>query len=118
MLKWARQYRNRFFEQMLPKALAEQRVPEGEGGTPEQLRGERKSLEECAKILRVFNKDFEAKMLANASSVVQQTVASALDDWARRWAVALPDEARESLLARMANAVQKCAAALAKGGGA
>ncbi|MFH1184671.1 MAG: hypothetical protein V1755_06485 [Chloroflexota bacterium] len=51
LLKWAREYRNRFFEQMLPKALAAREREKGEG-EGEEVKGERKSLEEVARVLR------------------------------------------------------------------
>lgn len=51
LLKWSREYRNRFFEQMLPKALAAREREKGEGEGEEE-KGERKSLEEVARVLR------------------------------------------------------------------
>ena len=51
LLKWAREYRNRFFEQMLPKALAA-KEREKDGGEAEELKGERLRIEECYRILK------------------------------------------------------------------
>lgn len=49
LLLWARKYQNRFFEQLLPKALA--KGPEGEA---EDLRQERHRVEEIEEMIRKF----------------------------------------------------------------
>ncbi len=60
LLEWARQYRNRFFEQVLPKAMLS-KPPEDE----ENIREEKKSIAEIERVLKGLNQQWAKDLIAN-----------------------------------------------------
>ncbi len=86
LLKWARDYRNRFFEQLLPKALAvkEGRAKEGEAQVVEDL-----SLEEVKRLLREVG--------GRPPADVPGAVRGLLSEWTRRFALPIADDALAAL---------------------
>jgi hypothetical protein len=106
LLEWARQYRNRFFEQVLPKAMVN-KPAEGEA----HEREERLQIEEIDGILEKFNQAWEAELIADVPGTVREGVRSRLADWTRRFGLPLADDARASLEAHIAGFVQDCISA-------
>jgi hypothetical protein len=108
LLKWARQYRARFFEQVLPKAmLANTRRDEEEHN---RQRGQRQ-IEEIEEMLREFHADWERELLKNTPATVQEAVSAQISDWTRRFGLNLPADAVDSLQTEMATLAQECIAA-------
>jgi hypothetical protein len=103
LLQWARQYRNRFFEQVLPKAMAN-KPPEDE----ENIRRERKSIAEIRGILEKFNQGWEEELLADIPAAVREKIRGILDCWAGRFGLNLDDAARLDLEAHLSRLVQDC----------
>ena len=68
LLKWARDYRNRFFEQMVPKAMAARAKHEesDEQGADTDL-----GLEEVRKMLDGVNQQMEESLATDVPAVVQ-----------------------------------------------
>ena len=58
LLAWARQYRNRFFEQVLPKAMMNRPIEDEEN----LRKAERRSIEEINGVLQQFNDKMEADL--------------------------------------------------------
>jgi len=105
LLKWAREYRNRFFEQLVPKAMAARtkRVEEdglGENADP--------GLEEVEKMLADLHRQWEESLAEDTPGTVQEKVRGLLSDWTRRFGVAVPAEAAESLRLQMAGLAGDC----------
>ncbi len=105
LLQWARQYRNRFFEQVLPRAM-QNRVPEDE----ENIRQEKRSIAEIERILGQFQEDEDEteELPATTPATIQAGVRSRLTDWAGRFGLSLPDGAQASLEAHIAEFVHDC----------
>jgi hypothetical protein len=103
LLEWARQYRNRFFEQVLPKAMLN-KPPENE----ENIRKEKKSIAEIEDILKQFNQDWAEDLVANVPKTVRADVRSILEDWARQFSLAIPNEAKADLEAHISRLIQDC----------
>lgn len=103
LLLWARQYRNRFFEQVLPKAMLN--APSED---EENIRQERKSIAEIQGILGKFHESWEDDLRADTPATIQAGVQSRLTDWARRFGLSLPDGAQAGLEAHIGRFVQDC----------
>jgi hypothetical protein len=107
MLKWGRQYRNRFFEQVLPKAMSN-KLPEDEANE----RGERLAIAEIEKMLAGVRGNAEERLrkdlLADVPATVKAGVRSRLDDWTGRFELSLGDDARAGLEAHIAGFVHDC----------
>ena len=97
MLKWARHYKNGFFETLLPKALAakEKRAEADRSGEalPGKI-GRDMGIEEVLAILKSTGKD--------VPSTVQGHVNQVLHDWSRRFGLAITAEAQTNLGANLA----------------
>jgi hypothetical protein len=109
LLQWARGARNRFFEQLLPKAQA---ARESEVEDLERDREERKSIAEIETILqdlrRQSEEQFERELLADVPGAVVAKVHGILTDWCGRFSVAISPEAQQSLKAHLAGLVGDC----------
>jgi hypothetical protein len=105
LLQWARQYKNRFFEQVLPRAMA------AHDSNDEQ--NERTSIAEIERILEGLNQQWAEELVANLPETVRAKVRSILEDWARRSALTIPSEAKADLEAHLGRLVQDCVDALA-----
>lgn len=105
LLKWAREYRNRFFEQLVPKAMTARtkRVEEdglGENGDP--------GLKEVEKMLADLHRHWEEGLAEDTPGTVQEKVRGLLSDWTRRFGVVVTAEAAESLRLQMAGLAGDC----------
>ena len=113
LLEWARQYRNRFFEQVLPKAMLN-KPSEDE----ENVRQEKKSIAEMERILEKLNQGGEEKLqddlLTDVAATIHAGVRSRLEDWAEHFGLNLADDARVGLEARIARFVQECIEAIGR----
>jgi len=105
LLKWAKEYRNRFFEQLVPKAMAARtkRVEEdglGENADP--------GLEEVKKMLADLHWQWEESLAKDTPGTIQEKVRDFLSDWTRRFDVAVSAEAAETLRLQMAGLAGDC----------
>jgi len=112
LLQWARQYRNRFFEQVLPKAIA----AHGSDDEREQRR-ERKSIAEIERMLEGLNQQWAEELAASVPETVRAKVRSILEDWARRSALTVPSGAKADLEAHIGGLVRDCMHATAASSG-
>ena len=69
LLEWARQYRNRFFEQVLPKAMLN-KPPEED----ENVRREKTRIEDMKRILEELNQQWAEDLAANTPATVKAKV--------------------------------------------
>jgi hypothetical protein len=90
LLTWARGSRNRFFEQLLPKALT---AHDGDDEERKNIREEQKSIAEIQCILERFR--------PYTAEEARAKVENHVDDWTARFSVALSPEARTCLADRM-----------------
>ena len=112
LLEWARQYRNRFFEQVLPKAMLN-KPPEED----ENVRREKTRIEDMKRILEELNQQWAEDLAANTPATVKAKVRGILEDWARRSALTIPSEAKADLEAHIGRMVQDCLDILAPSSG-
>ncbi len=96
LLIWARQYKNRFFEQVLPKAQSDTSNEE------EQVKAEKKSIAEIRGIIQQMEEQADAELAADVPAAVRERVRAVLDDWGRRFGLTLPDGATAALAAHVA----------------
>ncbi len=108
LLKWARDYRNRFFEQILPKALVNKPANETEG-----TRRERKSIAEVERSFADLDESWRAELIVNTPATILAGVRSRLTDWAGRFGLVLPNGAQAILEAHLAEFVHDCAKTIA-----
>jgi hypothetical protein len=92
LLEWARQYRNRFFEQVLPKAMLN-RPSEDE----ENVRREKTKIADIEGILEQLNEGMDEELRADVPGVLQQRVRDMLSNWGQQSGVSLPADARTCL---------------------
>jgi len=107
LLEWARQYRNRFFEQVLPKAMLS-KPPEDE----KNEREEKKSIAELQKMLEKVLRETEEEMIRdlqeNTSLTIRAKVHEIVKEWEDRCKVPLADDARKHLEAHFGRFAQTC----------
>ena len=110
-MQWARQYRNRFFEQVLPKAMA----AKASDDDSEMVKRERKSIAEIERILDRMNQKIAAEMAeelaAGVPRPIYERIRAVVADWGRRHQVALSDDARRDLELHLGELVQRYATA-------
>lgn len=106
LLLWGRQYRNRFFEQLLPKAITTG-AKKGDDASRIEM-AERKSIGQLKEVLGHILRDWEEEMIADAPAAVRKSVASLLADWCRRFSLDLPPDAANSLAAHMIRLAHQC----------
>jgi hypothetical protein len=108
LLQWARTYRNRFFEQVLPRAMLN-KSPEDEA----HEREERFRTEEIEKILEQFERQAEEETIRrlqqSTSLTIQAKVYEIVKEWEDRFNVPLTDDARTHLQAHFGRFAQTCA---------
>ncbi len=118
LLQWARQYRNRFFEQVLPKAMAARTAGEEED---QMVRRERKRCDEIEAVLRRFQdaarERWKRELLDDVPGTIQETACCNVSEWAKRYRLSLTDDARSGLEAQVARLVHDCITALAPASG-
>ena len=106
LLKWARDYRNRFFEQVLPKALAASKAGGAGGGDdPEDADP---GIEEIERMLEGLHTAWEEALAQDVPGVVAAKVYSLLHDWKWRFSLELPTDAKDSLSRRLAALANDC----------
>ena len=93
MLTWAREAPNRFFEQLLPKAMA---IQEKQAATDIHDPGPDPVVDRIDNMLAKMQLDWERQAVADAAETVNRDVKSKMSDWERRFYLELPPEARES----------------------
>jgi hypothetical protein len=108
MWRWARENNNRFFEHLLPKALAIRNKTEAE---EESYREEERRIEEIGKMARAAHRNWDEALAADVPGTIRESVRSALDCLARRYELSLPDVAWPKLAARMVELATKYIAA-------
>jgi hypothetical protein len=102
LLQWARQYKNRFFEQVLPRAMLNK--PDEE--KKEQVRREKSKIEDIKALLEELNQQSAEELAANVPESIKAKVRGILEDWERRSALTIPNEANADLQAHIARLVQ------------
>jgi hypothetical protein len=112
LLTWARRYKNRFFEMVLPKAMAAHTDEE-----EKNQRAERRSIDEIRGILEELNQQWAEDLAANVSETVKAKVRGIVEDWARRSALTIPNEAKTDLEGHIGGLVQDCIELLAPASG-
>lgn len=111
LLIWARGARNRFFEQLLPKALAKQ----SEAGDATGQFADDPDLGDLKKMLDDLTAGWEASLAKDVPGTVLRDVRSELGSWQERFPMELPADACKSLERRMAGLAGRCVkAALSK----
>ena len=112
MLTWARRYKSRFFEFVVPKLLV------GRPSEDEKIvKAEKKSIAEIKGILEKMNQQWEEELIADVPGTVRKKVEGILSDWARRFRLAIPDDAKASLEAHIARLVHDCTQAIGRTSG-
>jgi hypothetical protein len=92
LLTWARRYRNRFFEILLPKAMAAHTSDEEQDQIVEQ-----KSIADIAHILDRMEQGMDEELRADVPGVLQQRVRNMLSNWVKQSGVSLAADARAHL---------------------
>jgi hypothetical protein len=90
LLCWARTYRNRFFEQILPKALA---TREGDDVEAKKRRKDKMLVEEVEGMLYGFQESMAEETKAKVRAIVE--------DWSSQFELTISDEANSDLQSRL-----------------
>ena len=95
MLQWAKRNQNRFFENVMPKAVAakEKATEAVPGELPDEYR---QDTSEIKKMLADHHLQWEQEAVADTAQAVKDKVAAEVSDWRRRFGLELPGEACES----------------------
>lgn len=107
LLVWARKYQSRFFEQLLPKALAKG-TDDGEG-----VKREKRRIEDIELLIAKLEEDSKQEIRANTPQVIRDRVNSLLDDWGRQFGLTIPTDARADLAVDVGHLVKEAVDALA-----
>ena len=95
-----------------------QRVkPATDDGDEENIQREKKSIAEIRGILEQLNQKWAEDLAANVPETVRAKVRSLLEDWARRSALTIPNEAKADLEAHISRLVEDCLDILASASG-
>ena len=97
LLQWARKSRNRFFEQVLPKAMA---VKEKQPERDEQV-VEDPGIEEIKQMLVDAHLHWERDAVANTDETIKRTVNRQMSEWEHRFQLELGAGPRESWMLQM-----------------
>jgi|GEM_PF-1607722 len=108
LLQWARMNRNRFFEQVLPKAKA----TEKEAAADRDRQEDEAQVEEIHKLIDDAKNGWSREIVDNMDQNLRHTVLSRLDKWQAEYELDLPADAREGLLLRMSRIVHEAVDAL------
>lgn len=109
LLKWARENRNRFFEQLLPKAMSARQTMTAE---PEEV--EDPGIVDVERILKNFVASWEAGLIADVPGTVKADVQSTVADWERRNKAKISSGALENLQLHIIHLVDRCIVAALK----
>jgi len=108
LLQWARMNRNRFFEQVLPKAKA----TEKEAAADRDRQEDEAQVEEIYQMIEDARTGLSREIVADMDQTLRHTVLSRLDKWQAEHELDLPSDAREGLLLRMSRIVHEAVDAL------
>jgi hypothetical protein len=110
LLKWARENRNRFFEQVLPKAkIIEEQVEEVEARLEDEAQ-----IQEIHKMIDKAKLEWQQEAVANMDKAVKESVKARLAVWGKQFQLDLPKDAREGLSLRMLRIVNDAVGAMAE----
>jgi DNA primase len=110
MLLWARENRNRFFEQMLPKSkLIEKHAEEDIGRQEDEAQ-----IADIHKLLDKAKRGWQQEAVADMDKAVREKVMSRMDVWEKQFQIDLPKDAREGLSLRMLRIVNDAVGAMAE----
>jgi hypothetical protein len=112
LLQWARKYQIKFFEALLPKAMAN-KPPEDEGN----IRQERRSIAEIERILEQFQEEEDEELRADVPGVLQQRVRGMLSSWGQQCGVSLAADSRSHLDSAIVGLIQDSLRAFAPASG-
>ena len=101
LLNWARQNRNRFFEVLLPKAMAAKEKQPDHGESVMEDPG----IKDIEKMLADLQLDWERDAVAYTDETIKSTVESHMSGWELRFQLDLGAEARESWMLQMVKLV-------------
>ena len=101
LLNWARQNRNRFFEVLLPKAMAAKEKQPDHGESVMEDPG----IKDIEKMLADLQLDWERNAVADTDETIKSTVESHMSGWELRFQLDLGAEARESWMLQMVKLV-------------
>ena len=104
LLKWVREYRSRFFEVLLPKALAVKEKQKEEASASYADMG----LEDVSRMLGEFDRQFEESLAKNVPRVVQTKVCDMVSEWRSCHGLEVSAEAVERLGRQMVHVVADC----------
>lgn len=76
MLQWAKENRNRFFEQVWPKAAAKMQ-------TPQQDYEDDPLLAELEEMIAICQRDWDDQAIADTPATIRESVKAAVADWMR-----------------------------------
>jgi hypothetical protein len=110
LLKWARENRNRFFEQVLPKARATEREAEEDKDRLE----DQAQIADIYKMIDKAKMDWQQEAVADMDKAVREKVMSRMDVWKKEFQIDLPKDAREGLSLRMLRIVNEAVDAMAE----
>ena len=110
-LQWARQDKNRFFEQVLPKAMDSIEKKTKEDSAP--VKGER-LITDIEKMVADCQLQWERDAVAHMPDTIRETVSARIKDWERRFRLDLAPEARESWTLKMLKIVDQAITAMTK----
>jgi len=108
LLLWARESRNRFFEQVLPKAMSAKKKVEAD----KHHVSDDKGLEEIEKMIKDFERNWRRDLIANTDEVIKRDVKSTVAAWERQFKLDLTPDAREHMYLVMVHLVDKIVAVL------
>ena len=109
LLLWAREYRNRFFEQVLPKAMvAKKKVEEYKQDVLDDP-----GIEELEKMLEDFNQHWRENAVANTDDTIKENVRKSFEDWKRQYQIDLEPDAIKFWYIEMVKLLDKTVDALA-----
>ena len=112
LLTWARRYKSRFFEFVVPKLLV---------GRPSEdekvVKHEKKKVEEIRAILKRMQEGLDQELAADVPGTVRKRVQGVLAEWMRRFGLSLPDDASANLETHVAHMVHDCTQSLGRTSG-
>ena len=111
LLNWARQNRNRFFEVLLPKAMA---AKERQAEQRESEVMEDPGIEDIQKILDDIQLGIDRQLVADVDGTIKRQVKSHMSDWESHFNLDLTPDARESWVLKMAKLVDGAIQAVTK----
>jgi hypothetical protein len=96
LLKWAREYRNRFFEQLVPKAIASKQQQESEANP---YADDPMSIQQIRNMIAQAVKPPRERIAADVGTII--------DGWSERFAVELGPGAKDNLAASIVGLIER-----------